>query len=691
MTWSISTLETNYRQDSSSFGFAVDSDGNSHIAYGGTVLEYAYSDGQTWQTEVFAPGAGASVAMALSGLDVPHMSYCAGGYLYYAQWTGLEWEQELVDTTCSSTAIALGPAVQPQIAYVDSTGHSLKYAIQPGPGRWETETVDHNSSQTIRAPAFAEGLGGDRHLVYANGNVLRYAYQTTDILDQWEIENIGGIATGSNVAFALQNPEGIPGVGYYFDGALHYATRQEGAWVQRPIDLAEPAYSPLDLAFDAGGAPYLLHSVRIPSEPEGTFTFELRLTAWNGSEWQPIDIPRTPVSEGAGRLAIHEGELHLAYFDSDRLNYAVSSAGEWETVAISPFETRIGEHPSLQLDSQDRGHVVYSSIRPGGSLFYRTPHVESAPRETIDPVFSRVFDLALDSSDTPYVLYRVDPEFGEPQFEMRYAYRQNETWFTETVPFLADGAFSIAVDTADTLHVSSLSLDGHLFYGKRTGNAGWSVEVATQSDVRDIAFTALAVDEAGNPHIAHGGARSGGMMSPLVGDLLYTYWTGEDWETSTVENLAVGYNVDLKLAADGTPHIVYIIDRTRDVKYATRVGDQWQIETLASGEDVSPMNVMLDLTADDTPVAAYYDYNSGQVRYTVRGSEGWTEKVVSGVRLSASMGPSSQLDLMLDSTGRPHLTVFDESHLRLLYVIGQEAASILHLPILESTHQHGNE
>ncbi len=68
-----------------SMSFAIDSNGNPHIAYGGDHLYHAYHDGSSWQYETVDnndPYIGKYVSIDSS--DNVHIGYAGiGGYLYF--------------------------------------------------------------------------------------------------------------------------------------------------------------------------------------------------------------------------------------------------------------------------------------------------------------------------------------------------------------------------------------------------------------------------------------------------------------------------------------------------------------------------------------------------------------------------------------------------------------------------------
>jgi hypothetical protein len=95
-----------------------------------------------------------------------------------------------------------------------------------------------------------------------------------------------------------------------------------------------------------------------------------------------------------------------------------------------------------------------------------------------------------------------------------------------------------------------------------------SVDVSkTFMDMRD---NSLALDAAGNPHVAYGGDH-----------LYYAHHDGTGWHIETVDaGLQVGAYASLQLDAAGRPHIAYYDQANDDLEYAYYDGAAWQLQTV---------------------------------------------------------------------------------------------------------------
>lgn len=133
---------------------------------------------------------------------------------------------------------------------------------------------------------------------------------------------------------------------------------------------------------------------------------------------------------------------------------------------------------------------------------------------------------------------------------------------------------SIAVDENGVPHMSYVHrLDGKnvvLKHAVRTGGA-WNVETVTTVSTEGAgAYSSIAVDGDGNPHIAYD--------DTVNGELRYAVKMGGIWSIETVDPDDGGRGVSIVLDSQGVPHIGYQeISENRPV-YATKSGGAWITE-----------------------------------------------------------------------------------------------------------------
>jgi len=148
-----------------------------HIAYtqSGPQVGYAVLSGTTWLTQT-VEGAAIRPSLALDSSDNPRLSYCSflppaiGGGLKYAFSTGSGWVKTRADAiACDSPSLGLDGSDTPHIAYHDSSGNSVKYAVLSDT-TWINETVDEYALD----PSLAIDSLGDPHVAYTHVEYRTY-------------------------------------------------------------------------------------------------------------------------------------------------------------------------------------------------------------------------------------------------------------------------------------------------------------------------------------------------------------------------------------------------------------------------------------------------------------------------------------------------------------------------------------
>jgi hypothetical protein len=276
--------------------------------------------------------------------------------------------------------------------------------------------------------------------------------------------------------------------------------------------------------------------------------------SWNGSGWSRQNID--PSAYGGnlfGSLFLafdSKGVPHICFDSSSGLRYASLNGSEWNIQIVDSD----GEFPSLVMDKDENPHISYLN---GYVLEYAVWNGSGWSIQDVASA-SRTADsssIALDSNGNPHICYD-----GGPHGTLRHAYWNGSKWSIQDVVPVRAWSICLKIDRNDKLHLC-YTVGGDepgLKYATFSGS-NWSIQTVDEAGWA----ASLALDSLGNPHIAYELDHGAGHK--------YTEWTGSGWNTYTIDHEGSssirGNNfVSLALDSAGNPHIAYF---THDgLKYA---------------------------------------------------------------------------------------------------------------------------
>jgi hypothetical protein len=190
----------------------------------------------------------------------------------------------------------------------------------------------------------------------------------------------------------------------------------------------------------------------------------------------------------------------------------------------------------------------------------------------------------------------------------------------------------------------------------------WTVESVDYSSK----FTTLAVDKAGNVHLAYYGGENS--------ELKYAFraqGNGRWFNLSLDKQLGI-FAVNIALDPAGDPHICYT---PGVLKYASWDGKKWQIQEVDSGHGTVEYNCSLIFAPDSTPYLTWYQTrgpggaNFLHLKYAVKKDGVWYAKTIDYDRECGKWN-----SLILDSQGRPHVaySVFPPGDLKYAFSDGKD-------------------
>ncbi len=308
---------------------------------------------------------------------------------------------------------------------------------------------------------------------------------------------------------------------------------------------------------------------------------------WAGWESETV-ASEGNVGEGCSLAADRWGRLHISYVDvtEEEVKYARYDGSGWQFETIAS-DIAVRGLTAIDLDAFDRPHVVFSDEQAGELVYaYRsgTAWVTEKITDGTDNLFVSIHAWG----SGPHVTYA---KVGI-MTTLRYAYRDDGEWFTESVG--SGGEFNrVFLDNGQTPHV--------IFYGpgNKVKHGVYEDAAWTLSDVDEGIYCDGAVGPDGKIHVSFTTVENDGLKYAVSG-------AGGSWEVEEVE-VAEGKpaGTQITLNAAGDVFISYYSFENFDLHLATKKGATWKHELVAAGGDSGDPHSIAP-GQDGYPVIAYY-------------------------------------------------------------------------------------
>jgi PKD repeat protein len=323
--------------------------------------------GAVWtNTTVDSIGAvGLYPSLAVGADGYPRISYvdATNTNLMYTAWNGAGWDISTVagigdgdGTMGGYPSLALDPAGNPRISYVNSTTASLNYAVWTGSG-WTTETVDSSSLGIAAYTSLALNASGYPGISYQGiANDLKYAAWNGA---SWDIRTVD--STGDNEVYSslALDSSGSPRISYLnmsgMDASVNYAAWNGVGWDIRTVDTAENTIgSRTSLALDLSGNPRISY-LRSSND--------LRYASWNGTSWDSATVENAGFPVFSSLALDGSGNPRISYYSitNEALKYAEWNGASW-TLTTVDTTANVGYSSSLALDRSGYPRIGYLDV-----------------------------------------------------------------------------------------------------------------------------------------------------------------------------------------------------------------------------------------------------------------------------------------------------------------------------------------
>ena len=464
----------------------------------------------------------------------------------------VDWRKAKYIDLGSDRGLRVDAAGHPHIAY---GGTSLYYVWHDGVD-WQYEIADSAAMVGFDA-SLALDTGGNPHIAYRDfeNSDIKYAYRDGS---GWHTE-IVDIRGGMYTSLALDNA-GYGHMSFASQDGLTYAYQDDTGWYTRTVDsqAALNGFTGINsLALDDDGYPHIGYYVEYI---DVTIQQNLRYAYQDATGWY------TQTVDSSGRVGNHPslaldsgGYPHISYRDIDNqdLKYAYLDATGWYSVTVDS-SVDVGYFTSLDLDSQDHPHVVYNSgddPYDPGVLHYANFDgsawdIQAVPIDG-DPACSpSSIDIA-DNGDVHLVYY--DYTNGH----LRYAYYDEIDWQTALVDSEIDpkerGMYSsLALDQGGYPHIGYYNAkDGNLKHIYKSSAGTWIPDNPNYYPYDVGRYTSLGIDGYGYVHISAYDATNE--------NLVYAYQDASGWNEMTLitTNVDDGLYTSLDVRDYGEAYISY--------------------------------------------------------------------------------------------------------------------------------------
>ncbi len=564
------------------------------------------------------------------------------------------------------TSLALDSQSRPHISYLNEDTGGLHYAKKSG-GVWARETVDAAGAGTF-SNSLALDAEGNPRITYEEAGQLKYASKSGAV---WTVETVdsGGLGAGVYSSLAL-DAQGNPRISYLKligFGSVHlkYATKSSGIWITETVDATGDMFSSTSLALDALGNPHIAYHNQGPGD--------LKYAKKSGVSWSIETV------DAAGHVGDHpslaldaQGNPRISYWidvAADLKFAAKSGDAAWSIEVVDASAGDVGFGSSLGLDAQGNPRIAYNEYS-SSDLKYATKSSGGWTLETVEINGGRNRSLALDAQGNPCISYSDgDLKFTDSAVHV-LSPLGGERWAAgslKTVRWSGAGTVSIQLSSDGGLTYSTLlsSISAHevtitvpvLTSEEARVRINRSSPISTSDSPRYFSIapdlvspwwsetvgagdvSSLALDARGKPHVSFNDAVSG--------HLRYASRSGGAWTLETVDDVA-GLS-SLKLDSEGNPRISYDDIANGNLMYAAKSGGAWTVESVDGGGEYCS----LALDAQGNPAISHYHLFLGDLKYARKSGGVWTLETVDA---TGDVGWYSSL--ALDAQGNPCISYY---------------------------------
>jgi len=335
-----------------------------------------------------------------------------------------------------------------------------------------------------------------------------------------------------------------------------------------------------------------------------------------------------------------------------------TASAEWivENVAYT------GATPAISLDSSGLPRIAYG--RPGQGAKYAVYNGTSWSTELIYEAYygdCEYFDIVTDESDVSHVSFAwsgwIISAVQDPVLD---------SW-NYIMPTAAYGEWnSLGLSSENNPGISFYSYDHKLKYLYNNGSQ-WLIELVDAGDDAGN-YNSILREGVNKVYVAYS------MSLPTPGLKYASRDESGVWNTSFVDTSMIAEPLGISLVHNGNGYPCISYTAPGELRYAEWDGSSWNIETVdALDTGANEFDTSLALTGCGHPRIAHCNLNGDSLSYTWNDGTGWQTEGIYPVESGGG-----DLDLVLDSQGRPHIAFHLGSLPSLMYAFNDEVAGVEH-------------
>lgn len=298
---------------------------------------------------------------------------------------------------------------------------------------------------------------------------------------------------------------------------------------------------------------------------------------------------------------------------------------------------------------------------------WQTETVAELNGQNVINYVGKYMSAAMDSNGNPHVIYSSYNNTTNRISNLIYAEKTNLGWQTEEVANdysfdVVNSNMSLKIDSLGKPHISYQRYDPSFFtywvYAHKDNNGVWQKEdIPNQTypyfAAVYMANSSLTLDSSSQPHIAFVNRN---YESTTERALIYAIKGGDGtWSTEVIDvNNNTGYAPSLILDATNNPQVSYYNLASKKLKYATKVNGSWQAEDVATIIGDTPYTstkTSIGLDKNGDPCIAYLDQTDWYLKYASKIGNAWQIELVSSYYFGGRYA-----QLVFDNSGNPHIS-----------------------------------